>query len=169
MLVATAALAAASAAVAGPASAAAPAAKGDADTPKTFARLAGHVTVDPKDPTVGYVKAVYRCYGQGGLWVSVKQTADRSRDPRLQAPESSSISAAWSDSHRNPVTCDGKTHEQVFTVDQLEPSWSPPAPHKSDVYKPLANGWAWVQFCLFDANYTEAPYSENQFERVLAH
>ena len=75
MLVATAALAAASAAVAGPASAAAPAAKGDADTPKTFARLVGPVVADPKNPDKGYVTAVYRCSGDGALKASGIQTA----------------------------------------------------------------------------------------------
>jgi poly(3-hydroxybutyrate) depolymerase len=170
MLGATAALAAASAVLAGPAAAAttgATATSTATHTPKTFARLVGPVVADPKNPEIGYVTAVYRCSGEGALWVSVKQTADRSRDPRLTQEGSSQISAAWSDSHRNAVTCDGRTRLQVFTVDQEEPAYPSNTP-KSGTYGPLERGWGWVQFCLFDANYTQEPYSENAFRRVLA-
>ncbi len=168
MLVATAALAAASAALAGPASAATTAtADQGTHAKKTFARLAGPVVADPRNPEVGYVTAVYRCFGEGQLWVSAKQVADGSRDPRLQQEGSSQIAAVWSDSHRNQVTCDGRTRLQVFTVDQQEPVFGTDDP-KSTVYGPLTRGWAWVQFCLFDANHPEMPYTENDFRRVLA-
>jgi hypothetical protein len=168
MLGATAALAAASAALATPASAATTSTAGtSADAKKTFARLVGPVVADPKNPEIGYVTAVYRCFGEGALWVSVKQTEDRSRDQRLTEEGSSRISAAWSDSHRNPVTCDGRTRLQVFTVDQEEPAYPSETP-KSGTYGPLKRGWGWVQFCLFDANNAEAPYTENAFRRVLA-
>ncbi len=176
MLGATAALAAASAALAGPASAATAgtsagtAAKSTAKhAPTTFARLVGPVVADPRNPDVGYVTAIYRCSGEGQLWVSVKQVQDRSRDPRLAEEGSSQISAAWSDSHRNTVTCDGRTRLQVFTVDQEEPAFGSKTP-KSETYGSLKRGWGWVQFCLFDANHpqTAAPYSENAFRRVLA-
>ena len=166
MLVATAALAAASAALAAPASAATAgtAAKSTTvHTPTTFARLVGPVVANPDDPRIGYVTAVYRCSGEGGLWVSVKQAKDRSRDARLAEEGSSKIAAAWSDSHRNAVTCDGRTHLQVFTVDQEERD-----PATAGNYGPLKRGWGYVQFCLFDANYPQAPYSENAFRRVLA-
>ena len=79
MLVATAALAAASAALAGPASAATTGTATKSAAPTTFARLVGPVVADPKDPRTGYVTAVYRCSGEGHLWVSVKQVEDRSR------------------------------------------------------------------------------------------
>jgi hypothetical protein len=174
MLVATAALAAASAALAGPASAATTgaAAKSAADqTSKTFARLVGPVVADPHDPRVGYVSAVYRCSGEGHLWVSVKQVEDRSRDSRLTEEGSSQVAASWSDSHANPVTCDGRTHLQVFTVNQDEPYFTKEGPKpKPERYGPLKSGWGWVQFCLFDADHPDdgAPYSENAFRRVLA-
>ncbi len=171
MLVATAALATASVALAGPASAATTASSSTgAKHQQTFARLLGPVVADPRDHRVGYVTAAYRCYGEGALWVSVKQVADRSKDPRLAEEGSSRISAAWSDSHRNSVTCDGRTRIQVFTVDQEEPydfvtgSKDP----KKNKYEPLARGWGWVQFCLFDANNAQAPYTEQEFRRVLA-
>jgi hypothetical protein len=162
----------ASAGLAGPASAA----TGVSSTTsthhqETFARLLGPVVANPHDQRVGYVTAVYRCYGEGGLWVSVKQVANRSKDPRLAQEGSSQVSAAWSDSHRNTVTCDGRTRVQVFTVDQEEPydfATGSPDPKKNK-YEPLARGWGWVQFCLFDANYTQEPYSVQQFRRVLAH
>lgn len=168
LLVATAAMAGASAVLAGPASASATTHQATAAEHKTtFARLVGPVVVDRKDHRVGYVTAVYRCFGEGHLWVSVKQVKDRSKDPRLAAEGSSQISAAWSDSHRNPVTCDGRTHLQVFTVDQTEPYSETSSDPKSSKYGPLKRGYGWVQFCLFDANYTQEPYSQMKFRHVV--
>jgi hypothetical protein len=132
-----------------------------ADGP-TQANAIGKVRIDPNDPTIAYIKAEYRCHGEGALWISVKQTADRSKDPALAEEGSSGISAAWSMSHRNPVTCDGKTHVQTFVVDQVETSmFGVPR-------RPLVNGFGYVQFCLFDDNYPgdSAPYSDNGFMRV---
>jgi hypothetical protein len=97
------------------------------------------VKVDPSDPTVAEIKVRYRCASDAGLWISVKQTADRSADPRLEEEGSSSISAAISHSHRNAVTCDGRQHVQTFTVDQEE--WG---------FGDLARGEGYVQFCLTD-------------------
>ena len=128
----------------------------------TSAELVGAVRIDADDPTVAYITAQYRCYGEGGLWVSVKQVEDRSRDTALLEETSSSISAAWSMSHRNSVTCDGKVHVQTFTVDQVETdSFGFP---NGD----LEEGFGYVQFCLFDDNYAEAPLSDMELRRVLA-
>ena len=122
----------------------------------------GAVQIDSADPTVAHITANYRCYGEGSLWVSVKQVADRSRDTALLADSSSSISAAWSMSHRVSVTCDGKVHIQTFTVDQIETdSFGFP---NGD----LEEGFGYVQFCLFDANYPEAPLSDMELRRVHA-
>jgi hypothetical protein len=134
---------AASAAIAAPAG---------AHTPQpTTAKVVGPVKIDKNDPTIAYLKAKYRCTGTGSLWISVKQTAARTQDPALAGEGSSAISAAWSMSHRNAVTCDGKAHFGHFVVDQVETSQFgiPPSP--------LMKGWGWVQFCLFDANYPESP------------
>lgn len=120
--------------------------------PTTEAELIGVIKVDKNDRTVATVHARYRCSGTGQLWVSVKQTADRTADPRLTREGSSAIAAAMSHSHRNAVTCNGRWQEQKFTVDQVE--WG---------FGALAKGEAWVQFCLFDDNNTEAPLSENEF------
>jgi hypothetical protein len=135
----------------------------------TFARLLGPVIIDRHNPRVGYVFALYRCTGEGELWVSVKQTADRKADPRLAEEGSSAIAAAWSDSHRNPVTCNGRIQLGQFTVDQQEPYFteSGPTGKKSDIYAPLARGKAWVKFCLFDDNFRDEPQSDMRFRSVL--
>src|SRR5258708_36491196 len=70
---------------------------------KTDAQVIGNVRIDSSDPTIGYVTARYICNGglteNTHLWVSVKQTADRSPDNALKGETSSEISAAWSQSH----------------------------------------------------------------------
>ncbi|MGY1709241.1 hypothetical protein ACI8AC_06980 [Geodermatophilus sp. SYSU D00758] len=136
--------------------------------PTMEADVLGVVRIDRDDPTVGYVKARYRCEGgeQVGLWVSVKQTADRTADPALAQEGSSRISAAWSDSHRNPITCDGRWHVDEFTVDQLEPNWDPEVPRPGP--GALARGEAYVQFCITDPALGEHGLlvSQNEFVHV---
>jgi hypothetical protein len=144
-------------------------------TPTTEADLIGVVRIDPTDPTVATVKARYRCTGEGSLWVSVKQTPDRTADPRLTQEGSSTISAAYSDSHRNPVTCTGKWQTQTFTVDQVEVP-PPGSPWVRGGQGPLAKGEGYVQFCLFDDNFPMPqgpeghgePLSRNEFLHVRA-
>jgi hypothetical protein len=153
-------LAALSFAVAAPATASAAPAPAE-----TFSQVIGTVRMDPSDPTTALVQARYRCTGEAHLWVSVKQTADRTADPALAQPGSSSIAAAWSDSHRNGLTCDGKIHVDTFEVDQLEPVWGSEEP-KSAVYEPLAKGVGYVQFCLYDETTGEGGASDNQFRNV---
>jgi hypothetical protein len=46
-------------------------------------------SIDKRDPTIAYLKAKYRCTGEGTLWISVKQTAARTKDPALMEGESS--------------------------------------------------------------------------------
>jgi hypothetical protein len=54
------------------------AAPAGARTPQpTTAQVVGPVVIDKNDPTVAYLKAKYRCTGEGTLWISVKQTAAR--------------------------------------------------------------------------------------------
>jgi hypothetical protein len=118
--------------------------------PSTRAKVVGTVKIDKKDPSVGYVLAQYRCTVKDAandpahLWVSVKQSDSGKKDPAIAQEGSggAKVAARWSDSHRNPVTCDGKTHTSRFTVDQVE--------GKAGVYGTLVKGKAWVQFCLFD-------------------
>ena len=115
----------------------------------TTAHVIGTVKIDKNDPSVAYVRAAYSCRvadpvgDPAHLWVSVKQN-DAGRFDRALEEEGSggSMTATrWEDSHRNPVTCDGRHHIGKFTVDQIEGKQS---------YKTLKTGWAWVQFCLFD-------------------
>lgn len=131
----------------------------------SFSQVIGSVTIDPTDPTHAWVQARYRCTGEAHLWVSVKQTADRSADPRLTLEGSSAVSAAWSDSHRNPISCDSTIHVGRFEVDQLEPVWGSNDP-KSSVYEPLARGVGYVQFCLYDELTGEGGASDNAFRAV---
>jgi hypothetical protein len=122
----------------------------------TTATVLGPIIIDRKDPTVGYMTALYRCYGEGTLWVSVKQVADRSKDPALREEGSSAISAAWSMSHRNAVNCDGRLHLQRFTLDQVETS-------EFGIPKaPLKFGWGYIQYCLFDDNFPIPPENPEQ-------
>ena len=146
---------------------AAPAVAKPAERP-AFPRVIGVVKINHGDARQAIIKARYLCHGEGSLWVSVKQVADRTADPRLAEEGSSQISAAWSDSHRNPVVCDGKAHTTKFAVDQEEPYFDETGPQgpKSDVYGPLAKGYGWTQFCLFDDNNTEVPISDMVFKRV---
>jgi hypothetical protein len=119
-----------------------------APKPAFEADVVGVVRIDPTDPEVAEVKVRYRCAAGAdlGLWVSVKQTADRSADPRLSQEGSSRTSAAWSDSHRNAFTCDGRTRVGTFEVDQEEPWYVPGEARPAQ--GPLAEGEAYVQFCL---------------------
>ncbi|GAA1952874.1 hypothetical protein [Microbacterium deminutum] len=103
----------------------------------------------------------YRCTGspdQVHVWVSLKQSADRTADPRLADEGSGSrgTAAAWSQSHAGKPKCDGTTHFGVFTVDQQEAG-----------YGILRHGWAYVQFCLFDAQNQTVPVSDFEFDRLL--
>jgi len=111
---------------------------------KTDAQVLGNVRIDANDATVAYVTARYVCNGgstdESHLWVSVKQAPSRGPDARLKEDESGfdGFAAAWSSSHRNPVTCDGKWHVGTFTVDQVEFGVGS-----------FERGQAYVQFCLF--------------------
>lgn len=123
---------------------------------ETTAQLVG--VVHQTGATTAEVMARYTCTGtvdQLHLWVSVKQTADRTADPILATEGSSGASAAWSQSHAGVLTCDGMNHVATFTVDQTEQGWGT-----------LAKGDAWVQFCLFDATTPEGPVSDMEFMHV---
>jgi hypothetical protein len=119
--------------------------------PTTKAKVVGTVKIDKNDPSIGYVLAQYRCTVKADpvndpahLWVSVKQSESGKKDAAIEAEGSGGgqVAKRWSDSHRNPVVCDGKTHTSRFTVDQVE--------GKAGAYGTLVKGKAWVQFCLFD-------------------
>jgi hypothetical protein len=114
-------------------------ATGASATPaKTDAQVLGHVTIDPDDPTIGYVTVRYICSPDfTHVWVSAKQAESRRPERWLTEEGSGGLAAAWSHSHRNPATCDGQWHVGTFTIDQVE--WG---------QGELEQGQAWVQFCL---------------------
>ena len=122
-----------------------------APTGKLDAQVIGNVRIDPSNPTVAYVTARYICAGGPGahVWVSVKQAASRRPEAWLREEGSGAASAAWSHSHRNPVTCDGQWHVGTFTVDQNEWGWGT-----------LEQGQAWVQFCVIPAGGGSGPDAE---------
>jgi hypothetical protein len=129
--------------------------------PVTYAKIIGNIHLT--SATTAVVRARYSCVGtveQRHLWVSVKQSADRTANPALATEGSGGqkIAAAWSQSHAGVLTCDGKRHTGAFTVDQTEQGFGT-----------LARGAGYVQFCLFDANYTQAPYSVMQFRHLTDH
>ena len=57
---------------------------------------------------------------------------------------SSQVARTWVQSHRNPITCDGASHTQVFTLDKVEPGSKGRLKAKG---KHNA-GKAYIQFCV---------------------
>jgi hypothetical protein len=115
--------------------------------PKPAAQVLGVVT--SADGRTATVRARYVCSGPTHLWVSAKQNAAGTRDPAVRAEGAGfgGAVAAWLQSHPAPqLTCDGRSHEQSFVVDQTEPGPSGPIG-----YGTLRKGAAWVQFCMYGA------------------
>jgi hypothetical protein len=91
-----------------------------------------------KNGKAGTLKVRYRCHDADTLWVSAKETKTGEKDGALKEEGSSETAAAWLQSHRNPVECDGKNHKTKFSIDKVE-----------DGSKgKLVKGQAWVQFCV---------------------
>jgi hypothetical protein len=103
--------------------------------PATTAKFLSKIVRDGKAATL---KVRYSCDSGSVLWISAKQVKSRKKDKALKAEGSSQISAAWWQSHRNKITCDGKSHTARFTLDKVE---------KGSKGK-LRTGQAWVQFCV---------------------
>jgi hypothetical protein len=109
-----------------------------AKTPEYGGQIIGAVRYDRSDPTTATVTARYLCSGDWHLWVSVKQTADGTRDAQLEGPESSQYADTWLQRHPDP-SCTGKWTVGTFTVDLSEYGIDGGG---------LVNGEGWVQFCL---------------------
>ena len=88
--------------------------------------------------TQGTLRVRYRCSAGDTLWISAKQTANGKPSGALKLEGSSQVAASWLQSHRNPITCDGRKHTSDFTIDELEPGSK----------GALVEGKAWVQFCI---------------------
>lgn len=104
--------------------------------PATTAKPVGKVVRHGKKTATLRVR--YTCDSGSTLWISLKQSKKADKDKALTKEGSSKVSAAWLQSHRNPITCDGKQHSAVFTVDKVEPG-------SKGVLK---KGKAWLQFCI---------------------
>lgn len=104
--------------------------------PAKTAEPLGHVKRDGKKSAT--LKVRYSCKSGDTLWISLKQTNDGKKSKALKAEGSSKVAAAWLQSHRNPIKCDGKKHTKTFTVDKVEPG------SKGHLVK----GQAWLQFCV---------------------
>src|SRR3954453_5027739 len=91
-----------------------------------------------KDKASAKLKVRYSCKTGETLWISLKQTKSGKKSKALKAEGSSQVAAAWWQSHRNTIKCDGKKHTKKFTVDKVE-----------DGSKgTLRKGSAWLQFCV---------------------
>jgi hypothetical protein len=89
--------------------------------------------------TQGTLRVKYRCDVGDTLWISAKQVASGKKDLALTQEGSSQISAAWWQSHRNPVECDGRWHKTTFTLDTVEPG-------SKGTF--VDDGNAYIQFCV---------------------
>ena len=111
------------------------AAAAEGTDPTARAAFAGPIQVNGAKATL---KVRYRCSSGQNLWVSAKETARGYSATKLMKEGSSRTAAAWWDSHRNRVVCDGKFHATTFTIDKVEKG-------KKGT---LVDGSAWVQFCV---------------------
>ena len=73
------------------------------------------------DRSTAVLKVKYQCAKGSVLWISAKQLANGKAKKSLTKEGSSQVAKTWLQSHRNPITCDGASHTQVFTLDKVEP------------------------------------------------
>jgi hypothetical protein len=104
--------------------------------PATTAKAVGKVERQGKKAATLRVR--YTCKSGTTLWISLKQSKKADKAKALTKEGSSKAAAAWLQSHRNPITCDGQEHSAVFTVDKVEPGSK----------GTLKKGKAWLQFCI---------------------
>ena len=84
------------------------------------------------------LKVKYSCKTGSTLWISLKQMKSGKKDNALKKEGSSAAAAAWLESHRNKITCDGTKRTTKFTVDKVEQGSK----------GTLKKGYAWLQFCV---------------------
>jgi hypothetical protein len=94
-------------------------------------------TLVAQDESSSTIRVTYRCHEGENLWIAAKQNADADKSTDFSTPESSGKAAVMQHSHRNPITCDGKTRTATFIVDTVEWGWGT-----------IEKGWAWIQFCV---------------------
>ncbi|WP_207454214.1 hypothetical protein [Desertivibrio insolitus] len=120
----------------------------------TYVELIG--IVRQLDGTSAEVHARYRCTGELGVWISVKQSEDRTADPKLtqEGTGYGKVAAAWSQTHAHALDCDGRVHVDKFVVDRAEYG-----------YGEFKRGQAWTQFCI--VNGTGVVASDMEFKKML--
>jgi hypothetical protein len=96
------------------------------------------------DRSTAVLKVTYKCSKGSVLWISAKQLANGKAKKSLTKEGSSQVAKTWLQSHRNPITCDGASHTQVFTLDKVEPGSKGRLKAKG---KHNA-GKAYIQFCV---------------------
>jgi hypothetical protein len=111
-----------------------------ATPPAKTAHAVGKVSRDSKK--TASLKVKYSCKTGSTLWISLKQSKSGKKDPALKKEGSSKAAAAWLQSHRNPITCDGKSHTATFKVDKVEQGSK----------GKLKAGQAWLQFCVTEGD-----------------
>ena len=73
------------------------------------------------DRSTAVLKVKYQCSKGTVLWISAKQLANGKKSAKLTKEGSSQVAKTWLQSHRNPIVCDGASHDTVFTLDKVEP------------------------------------------------
>jgi hypothetical protein len=121
--------------------------------PNAKADFHGQIKVGKKKATL---KVTYNCNAGQVLWISAKEVKSGKKDAKLEKESSSKISAAWWQSHRNPIICDGQSHTATFTMDKKEKGSK----------GTLKSGYAWVQFCVTNGN--DLVLSAHDFVRIKA-
>lgn len=113
------------------------AARAEGSDPTARAAFLSTIKVDGAKATL---TVRYRCATVKGahVWVSAKQTTSGLSAARLMKEGSSRSSAAWWDTHRDPISCNGAFHTATFTIDRVE----------KGTKGRLKGGTAWVQFCI---------------------
>jgi len=96
------------------------------------------------DKSTAVLKVTYQCSRGDTLWISAKQLANGRRSTLLTKEGSSKVAKAWFQSHRNPITCDGKAQAAVFTLDKVEPGSKGRLKAKGT----RNHGKAYIQFCI---------------------
>jgi hypothetical protein len=121
--------------------------------PNAKADFLGAIKVGKSKATL---KVTYNCNAGQVLWISAKEVTSGKKDAALEKSSSSKVSAAWWQSHRNTITCDGQPHTATFAMDKKE---------KGSKGK-LKHGFAWVQFCVTNGN--DLVLSAHDFVRISA-
>jgi hypothetical protein len=121
--------------------------------PNAKADFHGSIKVGKSKATL---KVTYNCNAGQVLWISAKEMKNGKANKALSKEGSSKTAAAWWQSHRNAVTCDGQSHTATFSMDKKEKG------SKGKLFK----GSAWVQFCV--TNGDALVLSAHDFVKVKA-